>query len=379
MKIFLHKKDFFVKNKTKKSIGVVILEGFRKKNSEIRINGRVAVCGNSAVLGRVRFFDESYTEGSILCVRGREALDCEALLLCPPIAIVVICDEDTSFLGEICSIGVPCLTVEESALVCELFKNKVALVDTERGVLMLDPSIDTLEYYSRKKKGASLSLSCSVGRILSDVNVEKKSFEGVEYFITDISSLGERDAFESAVGAWEKFCPELLVLELSVPKDVESGERAFCEYVENIYRAALYGSFAISLSGFDTENELSVALRLLHKTFCILEAEGREFNAYLPRGITVSAPIWLMRASPVTNPDFLILDIDVLLPALFSLSVESICLKEKALKKELLAVFESYFLSFAPRCDVYIKTKHFLNTDFLRDLARLADIKVVFW
>ena len=110
----------------------------------------------------------------------------------------------------------------------------------------------------------------------------------------------------------------------------------------------------------------------------MLEAEGREFNGYLPRGITISSPLWLMRPSPVTNPDFLILDLDSLLPSLFSLSVDSILKKEKNLKKELFSVLERYFLTLAPRCELYIKTSHFLNSRLLCDLTRLANVKVVF-
>ena len=351
---------------------------FGKKYSEIRINGRVAVGGGSTVLGRVRLFDESYVEGSILLVRGGERLDRGMLFACPPIAVVVICDEDASALGEACSLGVPCLALDGDALACEACKNKVALVDTERGILMLDPSIETLDYYSAKRRSATPLLNAPLGRVLRDLKVERKAFEGVEYFLADASVLGQNDAFEAAVGLWERLCPELLVLDIPIPKDLEPGERAFSLLVEDIYRAALYGSLAISLSGFDTENELSVALRLLHKTFCLLEAEGREFNAYLPRGITISSPLWLMRPSPVTNPDFLILDLDSLLPSLFSLSVDSILKKEKNLKKELFSVLERYFLTLAPRCELYIKTSHFLNSRLLCDLTRLANVKIVF-
>ena len=350
---------------------------FRKSGTETRISGRVAVGGSSAVLGRVKLFDESYTEGSILCVRGGERLDREALLLCPPIAIIVFCNECFDSLGEACSIGVPCLVLDGANMRCELCKNKVALIDTERGILTLDPSIDTIELYSSKRNSCSASLDCAVGKIFTDTNIEKKSLAGIDLFLADASIIGNDDAFEVAVGLGERFCPELLIFNLSVPKGNEGEERAFSELVESIYRAALYGSLAISLSCFDSEAELSRALRLLHKAFCILEAEGREFNAYLPRGITISSPLWLMRSSPVTNPDFIIFDLDTLLPSLFSLPIDVILQKEKALKKELFSVLEHYFLTFAPRCEVYLKTKYFSSSSLLRDLVRLANVKGV--
>ena len=353
------------------------MANFNKISSEMRINGRVAVGSSRAVLGKIRCFDESYTEGSILCVRSNEHVDRETLLICPPVAIIVFCEDSAVSLGELCSLGVPCLVLDECEIQYDSCKNKVALIDSERGMLMLDPSIDTLESYSSpKKKNASTSLDCAVGTVLNDIKIKKRS--AAEYYFISASVLDNCDAFECSVELWEALCPELLLFDVCVPKGTEREERIFCERIEELYRAALYGSFAISLSGFDCESELAHGMHLLHKIFCMLEAEGREFNGYLPRGISISSPLWLMRSSPVTNPDFLIFDLDSLLPSLFSLSPEQIIKKEKALKKELFSVLERYFSTFAPRCDIFLKTEYFLDTSLLRDLVRFVNVKAVF-
>lgn len=353
------------------------MTNFTKISSEIRINGRVAVGSSAVVLGKVRFFDESYTEGCILCVRGDERVDRETLLICPPIAVIVFCEESAVSLGELCSLGVPCLVLNESEVQYESCKNKVALIDSERGIVMLNPSIDTLEIYSSSTRNAvSPSLECDVGIILKDIKI-KKQF-AAEYYLVSASELDDCDAFEASVELWESLCPELLLFDVCVPNGTESSLRHFCERIEELYRAALYGSFAISLSGFDCESELAYGMQLLHKTFCMLEAEGIEFNGYLPRGITLSSPLWLMRSSPVTNPDFLLFDLDTLLPSLFSLSVEQIIKKEKNLKKELFSVFDRYFANFAPHCDIFLKTERFFGTSLLRDLVRIGGVKVVF-
>jgi len=340
------------------------------------MSGRVAVGQGELIVGRIRFFDESYTEGSVLCVRGNERVDRETLLLCPPLAVIVFCEGSAHSLCELCSIGVPCLVFDESEAPCEFCKNKVALIDVERGILTLDPSIDTLEFYSALRgKNSSVTLDCSVGKIIKDVNLKVK---GADYYFASSAILSENDVFESAINIWESLSPELLFLDVKVPLGFEGEERAFSEKIEELYRAALYGSFAISLSGFDCECELAHAMQLLHKVFCMLESEGREFNAYLPRGIMISSPLWLMRTCPVTNPDFLIFDLDAILPSLFLLSSDEIIKKEKALKKELFSVFERYFLSFSPHCDFYFKTEKFSNTLILRDLVRFANVKAVF-
>ena len=353
------------------------MQNFKGYSTEKRLSGLIARGGSEAILGRVRFFDESYTEGSILCVRGEESVDRETLLLCPPIAVIVFCQDSSPRLSEICSLGVPCIVLNDEEADYRPIKSKIALIDTERGILIVDPSIETLEFYSsaQKRKNAPF-LDCTVGKILT-ANTPKCS-DSAEAYLISASRLAKNDTFEAAVALWESLCPELLVLDISIPTCADGAERRFAEQVEDIFRAALYGSLAISLSGFNCESDLSVAMRLLHKSFCMLEAEGREFNGYLPRGITISSPLWLMRPSPVTNPDFIIFDLDILLPSLFSLSADEIIIKEKALKKELFSVLERYFSSFAPRCDIFLRTSFFANTPLLRDLVRFADAKIVF-
>ena len=351
---------------------------FRKYCSEICIRGQVAVGSSAAILGRVRFFDESYTEGSILCVRADQRIDREVLLLCPPLAVIVFCYESASYLGELCSLGVPCVVLNECEARFELCKNKVALIDTERGTITLDPSLETLESYSAIRANGAPSFNCAVGKVLNNIALKADAISGVEHYLASASLLQVDDCFESAVGLCEELCPELLIFDVAIPSGVENDERIFAERIEALFRAALYGSISISLSGFDCEDELSRAMRILHKVFCILEAEGREFNGYLPRGITLRSPIWLFRPSPVTNPDFVLLDLDFLLPSLFSLPCEEILKKEKALKKELFSVLERYFSNFAPRCDFYVKTSRFSHSTLLSDFVRLADIKIVF-
>ena len=352
---------------------------FRKYYGETRVSGRVAT-GGGLVLGRIRFFDESYAEGSILCVRGDEKIDREMLLLCPPLAVIVVCGEALLGGGELCSLGVPCMIFSENALSRDACRNKVALLDAERGFLTLDPSIDTIERYSSlTKKPFSSELSCPIGKILDSLSVERRALDGEEYFtVSDKALLSGESFFDSAVSLWERLCPEALFVELCVPSAMEGSARDFSLRVEELFRAALYGNLLLSLCAFDCEDELSFALRLLHEAFCLLEIEGREFNGYLPRGITLASPLWLMRPSPVTNPDFIILDFDSILPSLFSLSPDEIIKKEKALEKELFSVLERYLASFAPRCDIFLKGRAFQNTLLLPKAVSLVGAKALF-
>ena len=120
------KRIFLTKTKANIALGDSVLADFSRYCSETRISGRVAIGSPSALIGRIRFFDESYTEGSILCIRGDERIDKKMLLLCPPLAVIVFCDESAISLGEICSLGVPCVVFNNSDVRYENCKNKVS-------------------------------------------------------------------------------------------------------------------------------------------------------------------------------------------------------------------------------------------------------------
>ena len=351
---------------------------FRKFCAEKRAVGRIAFSGG-VLLGRMRFFDESYTEGSILCVRGGDIIDRETLLLCPPLAIVVFCNGSTDSIGELCTLGVPCIVINDGDMRYDFCKNSIAVVDAEQGILTVDPSIETLNFYSaRERRRGGLELGCEKGVVLDSADVGVKRTFGVEHYLVSGGHFCSEGIFESALSLWERLKPDTLTVELCVPNGNDCSEREFFERIFELYRAALYGNFALSLVGFDSEDELSSALALLHKAFCALEADFREFNGAMPRGITLSAPLWLSRPSPVSNPDFIILDLDRLIPSLFSLSPDDVIKKEKILKKELFSLLEHYFLNFAPHCDIMIKTDLFSRSHLLFDLARLFDVKIVY-
>lgn len=350
--------------------------------SEKRLCCRVAVGCRDAVIGKINFFDESYTEGSILCVRGGEECDFSQLLFCPPLAVVILNCAKSSSIGLFCSLGVPCILLEEGELSDGAFKNRVALIDTERGIITFDPSIETLNFYSKdfRREGGFSRFGCEKGRfleMLSDSNLKNDEATVENYLIPSRLLLNGEDIFDSALSLWERLSPELITVELSVGKN-ENEEKLFSEIVEQLFRASVYGGFAISVCGFDCDDLLLKSQRAIHKAFCLLEGEGREFNGYIPRGITISSPIRVMSELPIANPDFIILDIDSILPALFCLSPEEIIKKEKALKKELFSLLERYFSRFAPKCDFFIKTKLFVGSSFLCELIELANIKIVF-
>ena len=150
---------------------------------EKRLSGRVAVGGSGVLIGRIRFFDESYTEGSILCVRVGERIERATLLLCPPVAVIAFCGDNDLYVGELCSLGVPCVLVDSDGAEYESYRNKVALIDTERCIFALDPSVETLELY-RSSRGEGSGFSCSLGKIIETGGELGFSEERGSFFIS---------------------------------------------------------------------------------------------------------------------------------------------------------------------------------------------------
>ena len=105
-----------------------------------------------------------------------------------------------------------------------------------------------------------------------------------------------RDIAESAPG---------LGITVSVDTD-----RRLAARLRALMRASVYGRFSLLFRGILSPNELQDSLREYSKAFCELEADGREFNGYISRGICVDTPSLLLRIPACDCIDFCAFDID---------------------------------------------------------------------
>ena len=139
--------------------------------SEKRSRCRVAIGRSGAIIGKISFFNDGSTDGSILCVRDEEEFELSQLLLSPPAAVVILGGEQSRSIGLFCSIGVPCIILDEDEEIGNDYKNRVALIDTERQIIIFDPSIETLNFYSNNfKSEKELSrLGCDLGAIIEEL------------------------------------------------------------------------------------------------------------------------------------------------------------------------------------------------------------------
>ena len=77
-----------------------------------------------------------------------------------------------------------------------------------------------------------------------------------------------------------------------------------------LLRASVYGRFSLLFRGILTDGDMRSAMSCLHRAFCELESDGREFNGYIPRGFTVDTPLLLCSPISVSGTDTVCLDAD---------------------------------------------------------------------
>ncbi|MBE6577496.1 MAG: hypothetical protein E7653_05100 [Ruminococcaceae bacterium] len=77
-----------------------------------------------------------------------------------------------------------------------------------------------------------------------------------------------------------------------------------------IYRAGVWGKFSLLCTCVCTPEHADELVMLLHKVFCMLEDEGREFNGFIPKGILVDTPLLLLSKPKHSVIDFFCLDFE---------------------------------------------------------------------
>ena len=346
--------------------------------SELRINQRAWDTGGESLfrgiwgsggtafaIGKIYFFHGSagWSEGDIVCVF--DDFEYTAGPLFSPAGVIIsagaVCSELIGFLSKT---GIPYLILKEAF--SEEYAGKVALLDTERDILIIDPSIDTLNDYALLKK----AVAPRTAEILLSAEPSEKIIMGRKKGGALVTGVRDGDIFDMLLGVAEQFCSLPVTVSLSLPS-VHSEMESFFERAEAIFRAAVYGNFSVQLEGYRNAEDIVSALSYMHRVFCRLEEEGREFNGYLCRGILIDAPVWLSRASPFPKADFVCFDMDRLTSLLLGREIS--CADDADVSGELLmGVWKNYFSHFALGCPIRAKSKLLSSSEFFRKWLELA-------
>lgn len=282
-------------------------------------------------------------ELSMLCLFDREAAsDLGRRMGLESFAGAVIGSESisTELLGMLVRSGLPYLILKDS--IPQELEGRVALLDIERDIIVISPDVDTLNFYA-DASGQPPTLPAVAA-------VESRP-DGLAYSSDGRSALLAGRAWETAVsdgggraliGLVEGLCGVPLTVGLRAPRAGSEGESLrFYRQTEAIYSASVYGSVAVRIEDYRDGADVERALRIMHRVFCDMEQDGREFNGYLPRGLLIDTPIWLWDEPPCAV-DLLCFDFDRLTVALLGAEPDGIAPDSEPAER-LFRVWERYF------------------------------------
>ena len=309
----------------------------RGASGERSYGGRAGAFDSNILIGRLRMVSGDVSiccrESSVVYFRSRRALH-EALQHIDRSGQIVgvICAEEMAsqeLLGKLSEQKMPYFLLGTAEELASDADGRIALIDFGQGRLIIDPTLDTLNRYSRTGADDHPSERSFKESVIGDRSVIKDCLHcnsrdgaGLLCGADDISSVG--DFFEAILSLAESPSGGALCIRLSVPS--RDDEDAFCERIDVLFRSAVYGELSVMLEGYRSIADIERAIRLMYKSYCRLEDEGREINAALARGLMIDSPIWLIERRNLPRVDFLCFDFDRLCGSLLGISpVEAVC------------------------------------------------------
>lgn len=222
------------------------------------------------------------------------------------------CQERTSF-------SCPVLTLSQLPNHC---KGKIALLDPKLATLFVSPDLKTVNHYTRRLARMPFADSqkqlwlpngkrIRLGLYWQDLSASPLS--EADGFIMDPYPLSPpSDESEERLYEWLRDIAEHST-GLPLCLILEAGRHAvktenFSAQIRGLFRAAVYGNFSCLLRGLLTEDDIHQTMQQIHKIFCALESEGREFNGYIPKGIFIHSPLLLISELSFDGIDFLCFD-----------------------------------------------------------------------
>lgn len=291
----------------------------------VYVIGESVGCGSSCVLGRIKFWRRGgisrLPDGCILCVRSEWDLREVAAWVGCGMRIAGLIALYPGCSASLAALPLPCFIA--SCELCEgTLDGRIALIDPRASRLLIDPDLETLSEYAKVERASITGAGAKKGVLRS---------------ASELSLREGGDIFEGMLELIEYNCTGSLCISLEVARGSVEKLR---EEAEAIFRAAVYGDISVMLTGFRAPQEVSEANSLLHSVFCELEAEGREVNGCVARGILIDAPIWLGERQRLGGRDFICFDFDLITSRL--LGSKTGCALDSAQTDSLCRFWEDY-------------------------------------
>ena len=287
---------------------------------EIRIGGVLGGGGEDLLIGRLNFSQGVSVRGerNLFYLRNSDAIgsalsrfNSGEMLESAAMICHTACPRELARLLE--SRGIGCfITGRELPCLCD---GKIAIIDGAEGKLIIDPCLETLEFYAHRQREQHKAVTqAKVGRLLQRREISdlllggKMASVDVICFAEELISLGEFP--EIAISVSERFFEHSVCAVLDWR--MKARDLRFCDMAEALFCAGVYGELEIALGGIANANDAELATQELHAIFCSLEEGVREANGYLLRGFMIDSPMLLASAHSLWRSDFLCIDFDAL-------------------------------------------------------------------
>lgn len=361
----------------------------RGVSGERSYGGRAGAFDSNMIIGRLRIVtgDGSICcrESSVLYFRSRRALQgaLQNIDRSEQIAGVICIEEIASqeMLGRLSEQKTPYFLLGAADDLAIDTDGRIALIDFGNGRLIIDPTLDTLDRYSRGGADERLLARRVKESVIGDRSVIEDRLHcnsrdgGMLCDADDISGAG--DFFETVISLAESTSGGGLCVRLSVPRS--ESEDAFCERIDVLFRSAVYGELSVALDGYRSIADVERAVRLMYKSYCRLEDEGREVNAALARGLMIDSPIWLLERRNLPRIDFLCFDFDKLCAGLLGISPqEAVC--DPSAVATLCKFWEDYRRSNQSheRAELRAKSERLFESELFSDWAEFMEISEIY-
>ena len=282
--------------------------------------GQCLSAASAPIIGRLIFPGDG-TDSSGACLPVVSRLPADSRLEDPGTVGMIWIGDAPPAPDELTRISCPVLFLPQLPQSC---RGRIALLDPACATLFVSPDLKTVNRYTSRlavqpADGIRETFVLPNGKRLR-LGIQLRSL----FFAQEAEADGyliDPDSFFLPHREPEDGCYELLCdiaerapgLPLTVIADLNrytgSHER-FHAHVRGLFRGSVYGNFSMVLRGILTEEELRQCLREIHRIFCELEIEGREFNGYIPKGILIRAPLLLTEEIAFDGVDFLCFDLE---------------------------------------------------------------------
>ncbi len=180
----------------------------------------------------------------------------------------------------------------------------IAILAPIQGKLFVNPDIETVSSYL-------YSHPHGIKKRISVLSTDSDAPEGYDGLV-----LGkELERFNDEESAYEYFC-EIADKNTGVKlvSEIPLGENCdiFSARISALYRAGVWGRFSLLCTEVNTPQRAQECLSLIRSVFCRLDSTGREFNGFIPKGISIDTPLLLLNPPNNRALDFFCLDISSL-------------------------------------------------------------------